>query len=419
MRILLVPIGSRGDVQPQLALGQGLKKRGHDVVVCTFENYAPWVESCGLRFARGGRDAQLAVKENGEKIFGFVGFVKTVRSMAQEHIDGVDAACVAHQPELIIGTSLATTLPNFAEHHGAALMWSVYFPGAWPTKHYPSPLFGLRSHRRWLNGLSWWITTQVMGTLAKGDIKPLRTKFKLGPAPAGLMSYMLANAQVLHAVDPAVVPSPDDWPVRGIDTGFWFLDDPTPLAPELEAFLNAGPPPVYIGFGSMPADDAAQRTGIIVDAIARSGVRAVLSAGWANFGNDVALPPSIKLVGATNHGLLFPRVAAVAHHCGAGTTAATLRAGVPHIPVPHGFDQPPWAELLLQLGVSAPILSKRFTADQLAAALRTATTDAALRGRAQALGERVRQTDGVGKAIEAIEAYCAQRPRSQALPQAA
>jgi sterol 3beta-glucosyltransferase len=187
--------------------------------------------------------------------------------------------------------------------------------------------------------------------------------------------------------------------------GYWFLDQLEGYQPpsELQDFLKSGPPPVYIGFGSMVDQERAHITGIIVESLQRVECRGILLGGWAQLGTG-DLPGSIYLVDQVPHEWLFPRVAAVVHHGGAGTSAAGFRAGIPTITVPFYADQFFWGWRASQLGVGPPpIARKDLTAEKLADAIRQALSDGGIRDRAEALGERIRQEDGVKRAVDYIE----------------
>src|SRR6185437_316383 len=162
-----------------------------------------------------------------------------------------------------------------------------------------------------------------------------RVERKLQPI-RGVEAHAVAKLTMLAAFDPEIAPLPGDWPAAAHVTGYWFLDSDEPLPADVEAFLAAGDKPVYIGFGSMPSKDPAGRTAAIVDAVRKAGCRALIHSGWAGIGEAVR-DPRCKVIGEVNHAALFPRLAAVVHHGGAGTTATTLRAGVPQVIVPHMF----------------------------------------------------------------------------------
>ncbi|MBI2378712.1 MAG: glycosyltransferase family 1 protein [Deltaproteobacteria bacterium] len=401
MRVVLAPVGSRGDVQPFLALGRGLMARGHQVLVVVSENYRAWIEGIELPYAYGGRDLESVLHQLGEGIFNPISFLKTGALLARESGDALLAAARAFRPEVIVGGGLAVCAPSVAELIGARLYWASFFPGTHRTGEYAFPLFGLHTPSRALNRMSWFAGELGIDLVARRIVNGFRRDhqlIKVGP----IWKHLSGAGPVLLATDPAVAGAPRDWTITSKVTGYWFLDDLTPLDSELEAFLEAGPPPIYVGFGSMPVEDAKTRVRTIVDGVERAGARAILSAGWAKLGDSSALPSSVKKIGPVSHALLFPRVSCAIHHCGAGTTGAVIRAGVPHIPVPHGFDQFDWAAKLESLGVATPRLEKGFTSAELCQSIR-ATSDDRLRKRARALGELVRATDGVGTAVAYIE----------------
>ena len=217
---------------------------------------------------------------------------------------------------------------------------------------------------------------------------------------------------LLYAYSAAVAPPPPDWGKWIEVTGYWFLDRPTDWRPPpaLAAFLDEGPPPVCIGFGSMTNRDPTELARTVARALDLTGQRAVVLTGWGGLPPG-ELPREIFAIDSVPHDWLFPRVAAVVHHGGAGTTAAGLRAGVPTIIVPFFADQFFWGKRVFDLGVGPrPIPRKRLDADTLATAIWAATTDPDMHGRASALSERIRAEDGVARAVATFERHM-QRPR--------
>ncbi|HRA67727.1 MAG TPA: glycosyltransferase, partial [Caldilinea sp.] len=209
---------------------------------------------------------------------------------------------------------------------------------------------------------------------------------------------------VLYGFSEHLLPRPADYGDAIAITGFWFLEQATTWQPPtaLEAFLAAGAPPVYIGFGSMSDRDPAQAARIAVEALQRSGQRGILASGWEGLRAE-HLPADILLIDGAPHDWLFPRMALVVHHGGVGTVAAALRAGVPQIVVPFSADQPLWAEMIYQRGVgSRPLPRSRLQATRLAAAITTTLHDAPLHHRVRNLAEAVRREDGVGKTVEIV-----------------
>jgi UDP:flavonoid glycosyltransferase YjiC (YdhE family) len=210
---------------------------------------------------------------------------------------------------------------------------------------------------------------------------------------------------MLHAFSRHVLPFPADYTENQIFTGYWFLDSEDDWQPpvELAAFLEEGDPPVYLGFGSMLDQNVQELSSLILEAMAVCGKRAVILGGWTGLG-ETDLPDTILKLDAVPHDWLFPRMAAVVHHGGAGTTAAGLRAGKPSVIVPYISDQPFWGWRVEKLGVGPkPIPRSRLTAEKLAAAITQAVKDQGIQARAAVLGEKIRAENGVGNAVQAVE----------------
>jgi sterol 3beta-glucosyltransferase len=212
------------------------------------------------------------------------------------------------------------------------------------------------------------------------------------------------DSPVLYAFSPAVVPRPSDWRKGCSITGYWFLDKPDWIPPQtLLDFIQAASPPVYIGFGSMSERDPQALSELLIRALRLAGQRGVLLSGWADLPKE-NMPDDMYVIESVPHDWLFPRMAAVVHHGGAGTTAAVFRAGVPNIAVPFFGDQNFWAGQVWRLGTGPrPIPRKRLTAENLAQAIKQAVSSAPIQQRAEALGEEIRREDGVARAIEILE----------------
>ena len=213
--------------------------------------------------------------------------------------------------------------------------------------------------------------------------------------------------RVLYGFSEHVVPRPADWPDAAQITGYWFLDQPEWRAPDaLRAFIDAGPKPVYIGFGSMVSTHAEQFTATVRDAVRRSGQRAVLATGWGGLaGEEGAQDEQMFVTRSAPHDWLFPRMAAAVHHGGAGTTAAAVRAGIPSVIMPFYGDQPFWARCLQREGAAPTALDrKHLSAEALANAIHSAMQEP-MRRAAAALGERVRAEDGVRSALRSLQAW--------------
>jgi UDP:flavonoid glycosyltransferase YjiC (YdhE family) len=274
----------------------------------------------------------------------------------------------------------------------------AFAAASWPVQ---KDLGGLHNH---LSGLA---MLQVLWQWYLPFIRDFRRSLGLPRLSFARYYHRLREAPLLAAYSPRVIPRPPDWPASVDITGYLFLDPEPGWAPPagLAAFLEGGPPPVYIGFGSMSGRDPEKLAGLVLEALAISGQRGVLSTGWGGL-RPADLPQNVFVLDSAPHAWLFPRMAAVVHHGGAGTTAEGLRAGVPNVIVPFVLDQPFWGARISAAGLGPePIPQKRLSAARLAVAIRAAVADPAMRARASAAGEAIRAEDGVGRAVSAIRKH--------------
>ncbi|HEX2907099.1 MAG TPA: glycosyltransferase [Phototrophicaceae bacterium] len=325
----------------------------------------------------------------------------------QDYRDAFSAAAL-RDSEVIINQLPANLFGyDLAEKLGVPYFSASVIP-LYPTCAWPLPLFPQLPLGRLYNQLTYPLAEQLVWSLFRRAIQDFRRQLGLPPASYWGHFRQLAAQRipVLNGFSHHVVPRPADWGDQVHITGYWLLDEPAWQPPdELARFLAAGAKPVFIGFGSMPAADAERLTTIILEAARLSQTRVVLSAGWANLGEQ-PLPDSIFKIGYVPYPWLFPQMAAIVHHGGSGTTGLALRAGVPSLIVPFAADQFYWGRRVVELGVGAePIPHKKLTADNLAAALRLLTTDQPMQQRATELGEQLRGEDGVANAVEIIQRY--------------
>jgi UDP:flavonoid glycosyltransferase YjiC (YdhE family) len=305
-------------------------------------------------------------------------------------------------PSFYIGVSIAEKLKlPYVQAYLQPLQPTTEFPSAL----FPMPFTGGRalnylSHV--IGGQSMWQMMRPVINDARRDVLNLQPHTLIGPWPEVLRQRL----PIIHGYSEQVLPKPHDWPAFMHVTGYWFLREQGWMPPrDLLDFLADGPPPVYVGFGSMVDRDPERMTTIAVDALRYSGLRAVFLRGWGGL-QQTDLPSNVFMIDHAPHEWLFPRMAAIVHHGGAGTTAASIRAGVPSIIVPFFGDQPFWADRVARLGVgTAPLARKTLTGAQLAGAIDRAVGSSELRAKAMMLGERIRAEDGVRRAVEIIEAH--------------
>jgi sterol 3beta-glucosyltransferase len=430
MRVLLLTLGTQGDVQPFVALGVGLKRAGHDVTVCTTANFAPFVERHGLGYAFLNPElVELTTGEAGRRAIenfggGPIGKAKWIleaarrfkpifrRLLAEEWAAARDAEVVVFHPSGVGGYHLAEAL-------GVPGVMADPMPTWVPTGAFPSFIFPELALPAGPRAAYNRFTYRLLPLLTRGMYGSVVSAWRrdtLGLPPRGSFADDLAWSDgrpvpVLLGFSEHVVPRPADWAASVVETGYWFLNagaDWEP-PPALAEFLAAGPPPVFVGFGSMAGRDPARTGRTVLDAVARTGERAVIVTGWGGL-EITDPPPGVHVIQSAPYDWLLPRVSAVVHHGGAGTTAAGLRAGKPTVACPFVADQPFWGGRVAALGVGPrPIPQRHLTPEALAAAIRSALTDDATRDRAARLGEAIRGEDGIRAAVQVIEAVAGQR----------
>ncbi|HZT80519.1 MAG TPA: glycosyltransferase [Gemmataceae bacterium] len=417
MRIVIPVTGSRGDVQPYIALGKGLRAAGHEVRVATHADFAPTICGHGLDFfaiaddARALHSSEAACRMNaaGRNPFAYVRELVRLREpLMQDLMAGCAAACRDADCVLLSPTTLLLGL-SAAEKWGLPVCITALQPTS-PSRHLANCLFpewpGWLPGRRLYNYLSHllaggglWAFLRPLINRARREVLDLPPFPLLGPPVA-----FFEKTPTVAGYSPHVLPPPPDWGANIHVTGYWFLDAPADWRPppRLRDFLEAGPPPVCVGFGSMSDGDAEQATEVVGRALAATGQRAVLLTGWG------ALSPACRservfVTEAVPHDWLFPRTAGVISHGGAGTTGAALRAGVPCLAVPFAGDQFLWGRRVFALGAGPrPIPRRKLSAEALADGLRALVGDAGLRRRAAELGEAIRAEDGVGQAVRVV-----------------
>jgi sterol 3beta-glucosyltransferase len=362
-------------------------------------------------------DVGKAAIESRSKGFGLIKTVQPIlRKMLDEAWEAAQGAgAIVYHPKTLAGYHLAEKL-------NVPVFMSLPLPAYTPTREFGNPLFGRTSLLGGLfNQFSYGIT-RLASTPYIGVINDWRQSVGLPPRGRFASEIVLPNGQpmpTLYCYSPHVIPTPADWPATTVATGYWFLDLQTNWQPpaELVDFLNAGEPPVYIGFGSIAGTDPEGKARAVLAALEQSGQRGILASGWGGLKADT-LPEHVFMIEQAPHDWLFPRVKAVVHHGGAGTTAAGLRAGKPTIICPFFGDQPFWGQRVYELGTGPkPIPQKKLTAMALADAIRTAVTSQDMRLRAALVGEKIRDEDGVATAVATLQATMT--GQQQELPSAA
>ncbi|MCU7373289.1 glycosyltransferase [Paucibacter sp. O1-1] len=410
MRISIQTLGTRGDVQPYLALAQGLIRRGHELQLAAPAQFADLVQANGVRFASlpGEFLALLDTPEGKAAVAGGQGFsagfklLKQVKPLMRRLLDEEWDVARAFRPDLIVYHPKSLAAPHIAERLGIPALLASPLPGFTPTRAFASPLLPVDSLGP-LNRISHLLMMRSADLLFGKMLGQWRE------TALGLVGRRakVEAAATLYAYSRHVLPVPQDWDAqRVLVAGYWFLDSGADwqMPASMAQFLAAGDKPVYVGFGSMPGVDAGKLARTVIEGLALAGKRGLLASGGGAL-EVTEIPPHVHLIASAPHDRLFAHVSATLHHGGAGTTGAALRAGLPTLICPFFGDQPFWGRRIAALGAGPRPLDRRsLSAERLAAAL-SAMDDPQMRLRANAIGAKIRQEDGVGRAMDFIESH--------------
>lgn len=417
MKLTIVTLGTRGDVQPFVALGCGLQKAGFSVKIATHANHEAFIRQYGLDFAPLPGDAYQRLQDIADKVVGKsilkfnMHLLEWVESLLDELLIAVEDAC--EDADVILTTPMGVAAFHIAEKRHVPAIALSYIPVANPTRAFASLLVPKIPLGKFGNLLSHYIERQ---TFILGFHKMYNRwrvqKLGLSRLPFFKWPHYQANDRVipyLFGYSPHVIPKPGEWNEHSHVTGYWFLNAPSKWEPpqDLVDFIYDGPPPAYIGFGSMADPDPQATVKLFIDALQITNQRGIILRGNSGI-QPHEMPDNIMIVDSVPHDWLFPQMAAVVHHGGSGTTAAGLRAGVPSIVVPFFADQPFWGQRVHQLGVGpAPIPRKKLSEENLAHAIRSVLENPSYRENATAIGDALQSEDGVACALNVIQKYVA------------
>jgi vancomycin aglycone glucosyltransferase len=401
MRVLLSAYDSRGGVEPLAALAVQLRALGVDAGVSAppdaeFVELLARVDVPLLPFGESLRAMKTGALPSEKDLRRHLDALIAVQfDTVAAAAEGCDALVVAGFPPA------AAAARSVAERLGIHYVYVTYQPTILPSPHHPPPAYANGPFPPGMvdNRVLWQLDGRHMQELFGATLNAHRAAIGLAPLD-NLRDYALTESPWL-ATDPILDPwrQPSDLDV--VQTGAWLLPDERTLPTELVAFLDAGTPPVYVGFGSMPMRASRDVAGVAIDAIRAQGHRVLVSRGWAELGPIDEVDDCMG-VGEVNHQALFTRVAAVVHHGGAGTTTTAARAGAPQVVVPQGADQPYWAGRVRDLAIGAAHDGPAPTTESLSAALKAVLTERT-RARARSVAATIR-TDGAAVAATVLRA---------------
>lgn len=424
MRIFINTFGSRGDVQPYVALGKAFKAKGHTVMVCTSTRFESFVVENDLVFAPITNEAFTLLDVDQtllENSVGLIGMAKTmIKTMKlakpinrQMILDAWNAA-QEFVPELVLSHPKALGAVSIAEKFNAPIVMISLIPMMAPTADFP--LIGLPDLKlgSWYNKQTYELVLMGYNAFMKDldDIRINEMKLpKLQKRTGVIAKGDGTPIPIVHPVSPAVIPQPSDWPEFYSLSGYIYMDHSNEWEPPeaLLQFIDKDEPPVYFGFGSMSSSNSKRLSSIIIHALEKVNKRAIIATGWGAL-DTADLPDTVFPIDHAPHDWLFPRMSAVVHHGGAGTTAAGLRAGKPTVICSFMGDQPFWGKRVYELGTGPkPIAQKKITVEKLTNALKFATCDKLMHNKAENLGKQIRSEDGLSNTVCQIETFAERR----------
>ncbi len=399
MKILIPTIGSRGDVQPFIALAQGLTRAGYTVALASHPGMRPLVESHGVTFAPIGPDIDMGLETAAIRLRSrnvMVSLARTMRYafdvLERSHQD-ILALC--READLVVVSTAIATGKNEADHLDRPTLSVTLMPWAIRWDDPDRPPF---------KRLAYGLIDELASLMTTRPLNRLRQR--QGLQPVGREGFASTRLDLVP-VSPAVYPPNPLWEPYHRVVGYWFVQEPSAWKPPagLIAFLEDGAPPLLVCLGAMSlgGEETAGTAGLFIDAIQQAGVRAIVQ-GWESALARLSLPPTVYAAGSLPHSWLMNRCAGVVHHGGFGTTSASFRAGLPHLVIPHLADQFYWGQQVRELGAGPPPIPRnKLDAQRLADALNELVCEKKLHTTASRLGERIRAEDGVSEAVRLIE----------------
>ena len=401
MRILLATHGTRGDVQPIVALGMALKARGHVIQLVVPANFVAWVRGFGLDAQSDGIDVEALLRASGaglQTLSWQMRYLLRNTPLFFEPVARASEGC-----ELIVGAGLQFAAASVAQWRDVPYAHVVFCPCATPNSASPPPNIRRQTLPPWINRLLWRAGGPMADLALRGPINRGRATLGLEAIDSPLSK--LLKGRTILASDRDLGPLPNDAPKSTVSTDAWVLDEPGIPDPRIERFLQRDSAAIYIGFGSMIAPRAPELVAQAVAAVRALRRRAVIAGGWAALDRHIREADDVLIVDSIPHSLIFPKVAAVVHHGGAGTTTAAARAGAPQVLLPHILDQFYWAHRVEALGLGPRALPlEMVTVHALCERISLAVDNSLIRERVNKLAPAIAVRNGVATAVEYLEA---------------
>jgi len=401
MKIILATCGSRGDVQPMIALTIGLKSAGHDALLLGPPEKANWAEKMECPYMAFGKDVTAFINnmEDAISIRAGISFVSFVRQEIHSQFKVLPS--IIKNADLLIGSSLVFGLSSLAQAMSIKYRFIAFTPLLFPSHDHPFMTVKTQTLPLWCNDLSWKITSFLDRFNTTFLVNQHRKRLKLPPV-SNIWDHILGDNTIL-ACDKEIATVPLDVKQKVNQTGYLHLDLPDTPQSKLNHFFEAGSKPIYAGFGSMPPIDQARTIPLLIRAARRLEKRIIIARFWEEK-SQYDTSPDVFFIKNYPHNHLFPRTAAAIHHGGAGTTATAALAGVPQIIVPHILDQYYHGQKIYLSGLGPrPISRSALTVDKLTLALKECFSSPEIFQAAEKARESIVMNNSINMAVQAVE----------------
>lgn len=406
-KIAITVVGTHGEVRPLLALAIELQNAGHEVILCAPPNEKAWITSYGLSFCSSGCDINSLIGNLNGYMGHPVSLLKAVKKTLHDIIGGqFELENSIKDMDLIVGSGEPFAVPSIAEKYGIPFVFLNLVTQFMPSSNYPPTVIPWQNLPKWVNKVLWRIVNSFINLSLVGIINKQRDMLGLKPIK-DIYDHIIGSFKTCIIAVNELLDKVPEYRFDYIQTGLWHVPEviEEEMEPGLIEFLESGPPPVYIGFGSMTDSNPKETSRIIEETINTLGVRAIISKGWAELCTNVDRK-NTYMIGYVPHYKLFPKVAAVIHHGGAGTVYTAAWAGVPQVLIPHMLDHYYQGALLYKKHLIPKAVSRsKLTSKKLAAAIKEATSNKEIINNCAWIGRELRQIDreGIKKAVETIE----------------
>jgi len=400
--------GSRGDVQPLIPLALRLQNKGHRVIFGASENFREWITSTGLTFQEFGTDVQ-AIAQEYAAVFNSkpLKMLKLTFSLLETELKRQyeQLLPLIEDTDIVIGASIQLAAEFVASAFNKPYYFITYAPAVLKSAEHPPFILPFYTGSKTINRLLWQIQDPLWNFTLLKPLNHYRQKLALKPLKNALDSIAQPSVKLIMAASPELATLPKDLKLKIRQTDHLFFFPEEELSADLESFLATDRPVIYLGFGSMTDHQPEKTTEKIIRAVKSTGIRLILSKGWAGLGHqELANHPEIKLIGGVDHHKLFPRLSGVIHHGGAGTTGTAARAGVPQLIVPHLMDQYYWGRQIQQLGLGPkPVRKNFFSEKNLINSLNELKNNKEYREQAKRVSEKILLKDGTAELCQIIE----------------